>query len=157
MKANKRLIIFLVFSVLLISFGYYTYQICYTPNVLVEKNDRVITIKEGDTFKNIQDKFHEGDIVQDLISFSFLAKITGYADEMKPGRYVLRANMTNLQALRVLRAGKQEPVKITFNNVRLLSDLTEKMTHNLGMTPQELEAAVIKFAMNNPYVLIRIT
>jgi UPF0755 protein len=151
MKANKRLIIFLVFSVLLISFGYYTYQICYTPNVLVEKGDRVITIKEGDTFKTIQDKLHDEDMVQDLISFSFLAKITGYADELKPGRYVLRANMTNLQALRVLRAGKQEPVKITFNNVRLLSDLSEKITNNLGMTPQEFEAAVIKFAMSNPY------
>jgi len=151
MKANKRLIIFLVFSVLLISFGYYTYQICYTPNVLVEKGDRVITIKEGDTFKAIQDKLHDEEIVQDMISFSFLAKITGYAEEMKPGRYVLKSNMTNLQALRVLRAGKQEPVKITFNNVRLLSDLSDKITNNLGMTPQEFEAAVIKFAMNNAY------
>jgi len=90
-------------------------------------------------------------MVQDLISFSFLAKLTGYANELKPGRYVLKANMTNLQALRVLRAGKQEPVKITFNNVRLLSDLSEKITHNLGMTPQEFEAAVIKFAMSNAH------
>jgi UPF0755 protein len=151
MKPNKRLIIFLLFSVLLISFGYYAYQICYTPNVLVGKSDRILTIKEGDTFKDIQDRIHEGDVVQDLISFSFLAKLTGYDEELKPGRYVLKANMTNLQALRVLRSGKQEPVRITFNNVRLLSDLSEKITHNLGMTPQEFEAAVVEFAMSNPY------
>jgi UPF0755 protein len=151
MKANARLIIFLVLSILLISFGYYTYQICNTPNVLVGKADRMITIQEGDTFKDIQRKMHENNIVQDLVSFSFLAKLTGYANEMKPGRYVLKKDMTNLEALRVLRAGKQEPVQITFNNVRLLSDLSEKITHNLGMTPQEFEAAVIKFAMSNAY------
>lgn len=151
MKPNKRLIAFLLFSVLLISFGYYSYQICYTPNVLVGKGDRLLSVKEGETFKDIQRKLHEGDYVQDLISFSFLAKITGYANELKPGRYILKANMTNLQALRVLKSGKQEPVKITFNNVRLISDLSEKITHNLGMSPQEFEAAVIEFAMHNAY------
>ena len=49
----------------------------------------------------------------------------------------------------MLRSGKQEPVDITFNNVRLMSDLSEKITKNLGMKPAEFEAAIVKFAMNN--------
>jgi UPF0755 protein len=64
---------------------------------------------------------------------------------------VLRTNMSNRDAIRLLRSGKQEPVKITFNNVRLVTELSEKITRTLGMTPQEFEAAVIKFTMSNPY------
>jgi UPF0755 protein len=119
--------------------------------VLVGEEDRVLIIPEGATFKSVQDQLHEGNYVRDLISFSFLAKLMNYDDLIKPGRYVLRANMNNITAVRFLRAGKQEPVDITFNNVRLLSELSEKIVRNTGMTPSEFEAALIKFAMNNPY------
>ncbi len=149
MKVNKRLIFFLLVSILGISFSYYAYQIIYTPNILVEKDDRLFIVKEGATFKDVQQQLHEGDYIQDLISFSFLAKITGYAEQIKPGRYILRTNMTNLMALRALRSGKQESVSITFNNVRLPRDLAEKITKNIGMKPEEFEAALIAFAMNN--------
>jgi UPF0755 protein len=149
MKPSKGLVFFLVFSILLISFGYYAYQICYTPNILVGKQDRVLVIPRGENFKFVQKKFHEGNIVQDLTSFSFLAKLMEYDEHVKPGRYVLRANMTNIQAIRLLRAGIQEPVKITFNNVRLIRDLSEKITKNLNMKPEEFEAALIQFTMNN--------
>src|SRR5215207_3175429 len=100
MKPNKRLVLFLVFSILLISFAFYAFQICYSANILVGKQDRLLLVPQDATFKTIQQKLHEGDYVQDLISFSFLARLSGYDDEIKPGRFVLRANMTNLQALR---------------------------------------------------------
>src|SRR5262245_36854896 len=107
MKASKRLIIFLFLSILGISFTFYAYQITYTPNILVDKERRLFIVKEGSTFKDIQRELHEGNFVQDLVSFSFVAKVTGYDEQIKPGRYVLEKNMTNLQALRLLRSGKQ--------------------------------------------------
>lgn len=151
MKPNKGLIFFLLFAILLISFSFYGYQIIYTPNVLVGKENRLITIPEKADFKMVQAKLHDGDYVQDLMSFSFLARLTGYDKQIKSGRFVLESGMTNLQAIRLLRSGEQEPVKITFNNVRLISDLSEKITRNLGMKPEEFEAAIIKFAMSNNY------
>ena len=149
MKPSKRLILFLFLSILGISFTYYAYQITYTPNVLVDKENRLFIVKEGSTFKDIQRDLHEGNFVRDLVSFSFIAKITGYDEQIKTGRYILRKNMTNLEALRILRSGKQEPVKITFNNVRLIPELAEKITRNLEMTPKEFEVALIDFAMSN--------
>ncbi|HEY0769205.1 MAG TPA: endolytic transglycosylase MltG [Sphingobacteriaceae bacterium] len=151
MKPSKRLIIFLFFAILGISFVFYAWQILYTPNVLVEKEDRVIFIKTGDTFKTVQKQLHEGNMVQDLMSFSFLARLMNYDDNIKTGRFVLRKNMTNLEAIRTLRSGHQEPVQITFNNVRLISELAEKITRNLSITPNEFEAALIQFAKSNPY------
>jgi UPF0755 protein len=151
MMPSKKLVFFLLFSILLISFGYYSYQICYTPNVLVEKQDRQILIQRGATFSDVQRILHEGDMVQDLISFSFLAKLMKYNANVRPGRYILRANMTNIQAIKLLRSGEQAPVKITFNNVRLISELSEKITKNLYIKPEEFEAGLIQFAMSNSY------
>jgi UPF0755 protein len=151
MKPSKKLIFFLFFAILGISFVFYTYQIVYTPNVLVDKDDQVILVKPGDNFKSIQKQLHERDIVQDLVSFSFLARLMDYDENVKTGRFTLRRNMTNLEAIRTLRSGVQEPVKVTFNNVRLISELAEKITRNLSITPTEFEASLIQFAKDNPY------
>ncbi|HEX8039862.1 MAG TPA: endolytic transglycosylase MltG, partial [Chryseosolibacter sp.] len=151
MLPSKKLIFFLVFSVLMISFVFYGYQICYTPNILVEKSARPLVIPRGATFKDVQSLLNEGKYIDDIVSFSFLAKLMGYNDHVKPGRYLIPSNQTNLQAIRILRAGIQEPVKITFNNVRLPKDLSEKITRNLNMKPSEFQSALIRFAMNNPY------
>jgi UPF0755 protein len=151
MKPNKRLIFFLLFSVLGISFSFYAFQMVYTPNILVEKDRRLFVVDDSMTFKDVQRVLHEGNYINDLVSFSFLARITGYDEEIKPGRYVLQSNMSNLQTLKLLRSGKQEPVNITFNNVRLISDLSEKITRNLGMEAEEFETALLKFSRNNRY------
>lgn len=150
-KGKGKLIVFLVLSVLLISFTYYSYQICYTPNILVGKENTVIVIPEGADFKKVQEILHEGNYVQDLISFSFLAKLMDYDKGVKSGRYTLEANMTNLQAIRYLRLGLQEPVNVTFNNVRLIPELSEKITKNLEMSKEDFEAALIEFAMTNSH------
>jgi UPF0755 protein len=150
-KGKLKLIVFLVFSVLLISFTYYGYQICYTPNILVGKESRVIVIPDSADFKKVQEILHEGDYVQDLISFSFLSKLMDYDKAVKAGRYTLQANMTNLEAIRYLRLGLQEPVNITFNNVRLIPDLSGKITKNLEITPEQFEAGLVQFAMTNTY------
>jgi UPF0755 protein len=150
-KGMRRLVLFLLASILLISFSFYAYQICYTPNILVGKEDRTILIPEGATFSTLQGLLHEGGYVQDLMSFSFLSRLMNYDGAVKPGRFTLKANMSNLQAIRFLRLGLQEPVKITFNNVRLIKDLSEKITRNLAITPTEFEAALVKFSMNNNY------
>jgi len=151
MKPSKRLILFLLFSILGISFSFYAFQVVYTPNFLVGKEPRLLIVKENSSFKDVQAELHEGNYVQDLVSFSFLARLTGYDDQIKPGRYVIKQDMTNMQVLKILRSGKQEPVRITFNNVRLIHDLAQKITKNLNMTADEFEAALINFAMTNKY------
>ena len=151
MRPSKKLIFFLLCSILLISFAFYAWQITSTPNVLVGKQARPLVIPRGANFKDVQALLHKGDYTQDLISFSFLAKLMDYDKQVKAGRYVLKPNLTNIEAIRILRAGIQEPVNVTFNYVRLIGDLAEKITRNLNMKPAEFEAALVKFAMNNQH------
>ncbi len=139
----------LLFSILLTSFGFWTYQMLYSPNILVDKEDRTLIIPRGETFKSLQSRLYDAYIVNDMVSFSFLAKLMNYDEQVKPGRYVMEANMTNLQAIRMLRAGKQEPVNITFNNVRLITDLAPKITANILLTESEFNAALEAYVKNN--------
>jgi UPF0755 protein len=146
---KRKLVFFLVGSILLITFTFYTYQIVYTPNILVDKEDRAFYIKAGYTYRDVQNELYKGRFVDDPVSFSFLARLMKYDKSVRPGRYVLRRNMTNLQAIRVLRAGDQEPVTVTFNNVRLLDELGEKITRNTAVTPDEFDTALNEFIATN--------
>lgn len=150
MKGRKIFVIFLLlFSILLTSFGFWTYQMLYSPNILVDKEERTLIIRRGESFKSLQDRLYDAGIVNDLVSFSFLARLMKYDEQVKPGRYVLEPNMNNLQAIRMLRAGKQEPVNITFNNVRLIDELAPKITQTILMSEEEFNAALEEFLNTN--------
>lgn len=146
---KKKLIIFLVGSTLLITFTFYAYQIFFTPNILVDRDDRLFIIKSGASFRTVQDDLGRGRFVNDMVSFSFLARLYNYDKAIKPGRYHLTRNMTNLQAIKLLRAGIQEPVNITFTHVRLLSELGERITKNLSITPEQFYSALNEFIATN--------
>jgi len=84
-----------------------------------------------------------------MVSFSFLARLYKYDKNIIPGKYTLRRNMTNIEAIRVLESGKRMVVNVTFTHVRLLSDLPQKITKNLGMSPSEFEDALDQFISHN--------
>lgn len=146
---KKKLILFLVGSTLLITFTFYAYQIFYTPNILVDRDDRLFIVESGATYRQVQDNLARGNFVNDMVSFSFLARLYDYDKSIKPGRYHLRKNMTNLQAIKILRAGIQEPVNITFTHVRLISELGERITKNLSITSEQFYSALNEFIAIN--------
>lgn len=142
---KKKLVVFLVSSTLLITFTFYLYQILYTPNILVDKEDKLFNIKSGSTFRDVQNQLYDKGFVNDPVSFSFVARLRGYDKEVTPGRFILRHNMNNLQAINTLKSGKQEVVRVTFSHVRLLKDLYEQITRNTGVTTEEFEDALDNF------------
>lgn len=126
-----------IFSVILTSFSFYFYQVFYGANVLQEEQAQVILIDRDDTFDSLRNKLYDRAIVDEIISFSFVSKALGYQDNVKPGLYLMEPDMTNMEAIRRLRAGDQIPVDITFNNVRFKEDLVEKITADTGIDGAE--------------------
>jgi len=106
-------------------------------------------IQSGATFRKVQEDLGRGSFVNDMVSFSFLARLYNYDKAIKPGRYRLRRNMTNLQAIKLLRAGVQEPVKVTFTHVRLIRDLGEPITRNLSISEDQFNQALNEFIATN--------
>lgn len=152
MEKHKLLIIFLiVFAVSLISFVFYAYQAVTTPNVLAGQSDKIVLIPPGADFEQVQDMLYDEDYVNDLLSFSTLAKLMKYDQHVKPGRYLLHADMSNLEAIRLLRSGNQTPVDITFNNIRLKHELAERLCKNLQADATKFEALLNDEAVVKKY------
>lgn len=144
-----KLVGFLVGSMLLITFTFYFYQIVYTPNILVDRDDQLFVIKSGTTYRGVLESLGKQEIVNDMVSFSFLARLKGFDKKIRPGRYMLRRNMTNFAAIDALIGSRQEPVNVTFTHVRLLSELDERITKNIGVTSEEFEDALDEFIDGN--------
>lgn len=158
-RRNLTIVLILVFSILLSTFAFYFYQLIQTPNILVEKEDRALIIPYGYTFKDLQNKLYEEEYVQDLISFSILAKFMDYDENVKAGRYMLKSDMSNLQAVRLLRSGSQTPLDVTFNSVRLKEDLAEKLCDNIAADKDKLlallqDTAVVRSYGFNQYTIV---
>ena len=134
---------------LMISFTFYFYQVFFTANVLVEKEDKLFVVEEGSTFRSIQQDLRKGGYVNDIVSFSFVARLMKYDTRIKPGRYLLKRNMNNQQAVYALTSGRTEEVKVIFTHVRLISDLGERITANIGVTNKEFYDALDQFIVNN--------
>ena len=151
MKKGRKIfvIIMVVFSVLLSTFSFYVYQIFKSPNLQVDKEAISFIIPRGATFRSVQDTLYKYDIVQDMVSFSFLAKLMNYTDAVKPGLYTIHSSMTNIEAVRLLRAGNQVASKLTFSYARLIEDLYEPVTRYIEINSQEFETALDKYINTN--------
>lgn len=144
MRKKYFLAVFLVvFTMMLSSFAFYTYQILYTPNVLIEQEDRYFAIPKGTTFKQLQNKLAEERIVNDLVSFSFLAKLKDLDTQVKNGMYLIKGDMTNIELINLLRSGSQTPISLTFSNARLLKQLPKILTHSLEMDSADLAPVLL--------------
>lgn len=143
--------VLIVFSVMLSSFAFYGYQVLYTPNILVDQDDRLFAIYEGTTYKMLQEQLYEQRIVNDLVSFSFLAKVKNFDEEIKPGMYLLKKNMSNTAAINLLRAGLQTPVKLTFNSARKIEELAPKLSYSLQMDSAALAPLLLSDSVAQAY------
>ncbi|SFT96015.1 UPF0755 protein [Algoriphagus locisalis] len=137
-RKNVYLVLVIAFSVMAISLSFYFYQIFFSPNVLIESDQNyMLKIGSNDTFKTVSNKLYDNNVVNDLVSFGFLAKVMDYQENVKPGLYTIEPKMTNLELVRLLRSGKQTPIRVTFNNVRTKEDLAEKITANMEISEDQ--------------------
>lgn len=143
------LVLLVTGSVLAISFTFYFYQVFYSPNTLLESEQHyVLKIPSNATYQQVSSELYENVVINDAVSFGFVAKVLGYQEAVKSGLYVIEPKMTNLQLVRLLRSGKQSPIKVTFNNVRTKEDLAEKITKNLEIN----EAQFLDLIQDSVYI-----
>lgn len=115
-------------SLLAASFSYYVWQIFRTPNVNTARGqDYYLLVPTGATYERVLDSLQKNNVVNDKVSFRFIAKLMKYPELVKAGRFRIRPDMGNYDAVKLLRSGDQTPLRITFNNIRVKSDLVHKV------------------------------
>jgi UPF0755 protein len=137
MKKNKNILIaaFIGFTLLTVSLSVYFYQIYYSANFLLDREEGELFIPKDADFNAVVDSMKMRGYVNEEVSFRFVARSMDYWQSVKAGRYLLKKRMNNVEVVKLLRSGEQTPVKVIFNNTRTLEDLAPKICRNLEMRP----------------------
>jgi UPF0755 protein len=129
----------LFLSVVFITAIVYGYQVFQTANFRINKSDKFLYIPQGADFKQVMNIMTQDTLINNTLSFAFVSQLLNYQKNIKPGRYLIRKNMNNLTVVRMLRAGLQSPVKLTFNNIRLLNDFTARVGEEMAFGKEGLD------------------
>lgn len=145
-KSKKSRFLKIVLAVFILLFAaaciiaYDFYKKIYMPNVKLDAGQdyTFIYIPTNADFNKVLQILTEEKILANRASFDWLAEIKGYKKNVKPGRYRIRKNMSNNQLINHLKAGLQEPVLFTFNNIRTKKQLIERISLKLEASAEEL-------------------
>ena len=119
--------------------GYIFYRKIFVPNVHLNATESpYLFIPTGATFEDVVRILHERKLLENEKSFRWLADRMKYITAVKPGKYKLRSRMSNKDLVTLLRSGKQVPVKLTFNNIRLKQELAESIASQIEAPAQSL-------------------
>jgi UPF0755 protein len=140
-KSKWRKVLFNFIAVLILiglTGGYLLYQVIFSPNVWVQKQETAVYIPSGANYQTVLDTLYNKGIIIHRKNFEWLARHKQYPELIKPGRYLIRDGMNNNELINLLRSGAQSPVMVTFNNVRTPQQLAGKIARQIEADSLEL-------------------
>lgn len=109
--------------------GYLLYRVIYQSNVWVENEESAeLYIKTGATFSDVKSSLYRSGRIIHRNNFEWLAKKKKFPENIKAGKYMLQKGMSNNELINYLRSGKQDPVKVIFNNIRSIEQLAQRIS-----------------------------
>lgn len=137
MKRTGIAIIVLIVLLGLGGVGYVGYRIVWKPNFNPSRT-LYIYIDERKDFNDLCRQLRDSAQCKRIGDFKLLADRLKYPSSMRTGRYEVTPGMSNLVLLNNLRRGQQVATRITFNNIRLLDDLAERLDTQLMFSKEDL-------------------
>lgn len=149
---KKVILAFLVVCLIAgITGGYFLYSRIYKPNLSLEPSvEPFLYIPTNATFDQIC-RLLSASGLTDTESFRWTAEKMNYPNKVKAGRYRLTDGMNNLELVRMLRSGRQVPVNVTFNNIRLPAQLAGVVAKSIEADSADIVRLLTDSAYLNKY------
>lgn len=132
-KVSKALILI---ALLLLATALYLF---FIPNTGAFSKGEYLYIPTGAKYEDVKAELNNQGFVRDINSFDFLAQKAGLAEKIRPGKYRIKRGMSNFNIVRLLRSGKQTPVKLVITKLRTKQDFIK-----LVSTQLEADSVVMK-------------
>lgn len=111
---RKKLLIALLLlmglSLAVVMAGYWAFM---SPNTQTYDEGRNVYIPRGAGLEAVADSLQSRNILASRQTFTWLARLTGWGNQIKAGHYVIRPGASNYDILQKLRRGLQDPVRLT--------------------------------------------
>lgn len=139
-KANKYKVIGVLLSFIVLIGGgsaYYIYKIVYGSTYRVSE-PMYLYIDDSKNFDRLCEQLSAIASEKEIGHFQTLARYLDYPQNMLTGKYSITNGMSQMELINKLRSGQQTAVRLTFNNIRLKSDLAERLSEQLMTDEQEI-------------------
>lgn len=120
--------------------GTAAYYVLYHPNFMISETKYIYIYEEDKNFESLCETLRDSAGCRQIYVFKLLAEYRKYPENMKSGKYAIDPNMNNYALLNRLRLGQQTPVRITFNNIRLIGDLITRLSDQLMIRDEPLSS-----------------
>ncbi len=120
------------------------YRLIYMPAMkLADEEFRHIHIRTGWGFEETMQMLEDEHILKYPVFFRKLAIYRKYPGRVKPGRYKVTADMSNVDLLNTIQIGKQDPVNVVFNNIRTPQQLAGRIARQIEADSLSLLHAIL--------------
>ncbi|MBK7213643.1 MAG: endolytic transglycosylase MltG [Bacteroidales bacterium] len=151
-KAKRNRVIrtlVLLFFIGIAVLAYAAYSMLYKANVWLNNKESVsLDIRSGSDWDDVKGFMYTNGLIVQRNTFEWVAKLMKYPDHVKPGHYVITSGMNNRELISKLRSGRQDPVKLVFNNIRTKEDLAGHIASQIEAD----SASLIKLLSDSAYV-----
>jgi UPF0755 protein len=133
-KKRGRILLYILIAGVLTAagIGWNLYKRVFSPNINIGKTEkRYLYIPTNAGFQTVVDSLTDNDLLKRSEDFIWVAEKMQYNEHIRPGRYSLKNGMSNRELVTLLRSGKQEPVNVTFNNIRTIEQLAGRISKTL--------------------------
>ena len=100
--------------------------------------DKYIYISENGSYSGLLKQLEDSAHLKNTNLFNQLADRMKYSQNVKSGRYKVSPEISYLEIIRLLRNGSQEPIRLTFNNIRLKENLADRIEEQLMFNRNDL-------------------
>lgn len=127
--------------------GIWAYDMVFGKNVPDLLEEEHLLVPTGTTYDSLLILLKNGGFISNERSFDRVAGWMKFKrDYMPPGRFRIIGGWSNRQLISHLRSGNQDPVAVTFNNVRNIEELAGKVADYIE--PDSFE--IISYINNEP-------
>lgn len=127
MKKNRKWLIYIILAPF-----FYVIYILFAPNIILRnRQNSYLCIPESSTFNDVVNLLNKDAHIVNTTAFRQVAHLLQYDKKIHSGRYKIASWMNNFQLLRLLRSGRQTPVRLTFNNIRTKEELAGRLGRQL--------------------------
>ncbi len=119
-----------------------TTWIAFAPNTPDFEGRRTVRIPPDTPFEATVDSLRASGVLRRTGAFRFMARATGWGDQVKAGRYAFAAGASNHDMLSALRRGLQEPVRLTIPPGVRPEAAASAAARNMFFAPEDFTAAL---------------